>query len=83
MPDYSEYMPPLPDESYIPSELEEVELQPKAEVKEYILGKSSKAKEKLVKIKDLTANDGRVTLEGRLINSEVRETRFWKGNGHI
>ena len=79
MPDYSEYMPPLPDESYIPSELEEAELQPKAEVKEYILGKSSKAKEKLVKIKDLTANDGRVTLEGRLINSEVRETRSGKG----
>ena len=57
-------MPTIPEES---------------NVKEYILGKPSKAKEKLIKIKDITANDGRVTLEGRIVTSEVKETRTGKG----
>ena len=50
-----------------------------AETQEYIMGKPSKAKENLVKIKDITANDGRVTLEGRILTSEVRETKSGKG----
>lgn len=44
-----------------------------------IMGKPSKAKEKHIKIKDITANEGRVTLEGRLVTSDVRETKSGKG----
>ena len=43
------------------------------------MGKPSKAKEKKVKIKDITANDGRVTLEGRIISNQARETKSGKG----
>ena len=46
---------------------------------EYIMGKHSKAKEKRIKIKEITANDGRVTLEGRIVNIEVKETKSGKG----
>ena len=46
---------------------------------EYIMGKPSKAKEKFMKVKDLGQNDGRITLEGRVISSEVRETKSGKG----
>ncbi len=49
------------------------------EEQEYIIGKPSKAKDKYIKIKDITANDGRVTLEGRIVTSEVRETKSGKG----
>ena len=45
----------------------------------YIMGKPSKAKEKYVTIKDLNAESGRVTLEGRVISSSVRETKSGKG----
>lgn len=69
--DLDGYIPPMPeDEMYIP------EL---SEPQEYIMGKPSKAKEKHINIKDITANDGRVTLEGRVITSEVRETKSGKG----
>ena len=44
-----------------------------------IFGKPSKAKEKKLKIKEITANDGRITLEGRIVNSECRETKTGKG----
>ena len=86
----SNYMPPVNEEGYIPQEGQEMEgyilqegelyenpgiMQPQ----EYIMGKPSKAKEKHIKIKDITANDGRVTLEGRVANCEVRETKSGKG----
>ena len=50
---------------------EDIELD-KAVIEEqsYIMGKPSKAKEKLIKIKDISANDGRVALEGRVLNCE-------------
>ena len=53
--------------------------QENEEIKEYIMGKPSKAKEKKIKIKDITANDGRVTLEGRILTCEARETKSGKG----
>ena len=46
---------------------------------EYIMGKPSRAKEKHINIKDISAEDGRITLEGRVLNSEVRETKSGKG----
>ena len=73
VPEYQDvdYMPPIEEEGYIPiAEKEE---------QEYILGKPSKAKEKYVNIKDITANEGRVTLEGRLVTINVRETKSGKG----
>ena len=69
-PDYK-----MPDDMEI--SLPEEELV--EEEQEYIMGKPSKAKEKLIKIKDITANDGRVTLEGRQVSVEARETRSGKG----
>jgi len=44
-----------------------------------ILWETFKGKEKLIKIKDITANDGRVTLEGRVLTCECRETKSGKG----
>ena len=43
------------------------------------MGKPSKAKENKVNIKDITANDARVTIEGRIVSAEVKETRTGKG----
>ncbi len=71
-----DYVPPTDLEGYIPSE--EMEM-PEIEEQEYIMGKPSRAKEKYIKIKDITANDGRVTLEGRLVTINVRETKSGKG----
>ncbi len=45
---------------------------------EYILGKPSRAKEKQIKIKDLTANHGRVTLIGRITDCESKITKSGK-----
>lgn len=76
---------PVQEENYnvdfpIPDNIEEHEnVEEIQEQYTYIMGKPSKAKEKQVYIKDITANDGRVTLEGRLISSEVRQTKSGKG----
>ena len=70
----SNYMPPVNEEGYIPQEEQEM-----GEYIPYIMGKPSKAKEKHIKIKDITANDGRVTLEGRIVTCDVRETKSGKG----
>ena len=81
-------MPPLPEGPYndadyaVPTDglgyaPETVENSPEDE--NIIFGKSSRAKEKKLKIKELDANSGRVTLEGRVVNSECRETKTGKG----
>ena len=84
VPEYNDpnYMPPQELEGYVPEDGEMQELpsiQEVSENKEYIMGKPSKAKEKHINIKDITANDGRVTLEGKILTSEIRETRSGKG----
>ena len=83
VPEYSDvdYAPPTDLEGYIPEMPNDVELPPvnDEQIKEYILGKPSKAKEKHIKIKDITANDGRVTLEGRVVTVDVKETKSGKG----
>ena len=85
----SEELPPIPqgpyndadymsvgDEmGYVPEEYSQELEQPK----NIIFGKQSKAKEKKLKIKDIDANSGRITLEGRIVNSECRETKSGKG----
>ena len=71
-----DYAPPTDMEGYIPPE--EMEM-PEVQEQEYIMGKPSRAKEKHIKIKDITANDGRVTLEGRIVTVDVRETKSGKG----
>ena len=92
VPEYNDvdYAPPVDIEGYIPPEEingsdymgempQHSEDTQNTEIKQYIMGKPSKARENHVKIKDITANDGRVTLEGRLVTSDVRETRSGKG----
>ena len=83
IPEYNDvdYQMPTDIEGYIPNEDENniQENENYSEPQEYIMGKPSKAKEKHVNIKDITANDGKVTLEGRILTSEVRETRSGKG----
>ena len=67
-------MPPMPsDEEYL-AELEQME-----EEANIILGKPSKAKENKVKIKEITADNKRITIEGRIVNCECRETKTGKG----
>ena len=84
VPEYNDpdYMPPQDGDMYIPPE--EMGEMPEdianEEVEEtYIMGKKSRVKEKLIKIKDITANDGRATLEGRILTCECRETKSGKG----
>ena len=80
-------MPPIPEGPYndvdyaMPSVDEngyvlEMEELPQAE--DIIFGKASRAKEKKLKIKEIDANSGRITLEGRIVNSECRETKTGK-----
>ncbi len=81
VPEYNDpdYQMPNEIDGYIS---EEGELQENSEVlgqQEYIMGKPSKAKEKPVKIKEISAESGRVTLEGRIASSQVRETKSGKG----
>lgn len=68
-------VPPMPpaEEDYL-AELEEME-----EEKNYILGKPSKAKENKVKIKEISAENKRITIEGRVVTCECRETKTGKG----
>lgn len=85
VPEYKDvdYRPPIDIEGYIPQESEEnnitLEMQEKTEIKQYIMGKPSKAKENNKKIKEITSDDGKVTLEGRIVSCEVRETKSGKG----
>ena len=77
-----DYKMPTDMEGYIPVEEQELNdsiVEEYNKPQEYIIGKPSKAKEKKVKIKEITANDGRVTVEGRIVNCEVKETRSGKG----
>lgn len=78
VPEYQDpdYAPPTDMEGYIsPEEMGMPEMQEQ----EYIVGKPSRAKENYVKIKDITAEHGRVTLEGRIVTAEVKETKSGKG----
>ncbi len=81
VPEYHDvdYQIPTDKEGYIPNEAETIEQEIYPEQQTYIMGKPSKAKEKYISIKEITANDGRVTLEGRIVTSEVRETKSGKG----
>ena len=81
-------MPPIPEGVYndadyaMPSPEEIGGYVPELEDKQQeniLFGKPSKAKENKKKIKDITSNDARVTLEGRIVNSECRETKTGKG----
>ena len=72
-----DYKLPNDVEGYIPEEMDDiVEIE---ETQEYIMGKPSRTKEKLTKIKEISAESGRVTLEGRIISCQVRETKSGKG----
>ena len=87
VPEYNDpdYMPPTGLEGYIPEDEMEGGLPPipddmtEYEEQEYIMGKPSKAKENKVNIKDITASNSRITIEGRILTSECRETRTGKG----
>ena len=83
VPEYNDvdYAPPVDIEGYIPEMPNDADIPVihDEQIKEYILGKPSKAKEKHIKIKDITANDGRVTLEGRIVTVDVKETKSGKG----
>lgn len=64
---------PIMEEEYL-QELNELE-----EESNIILGSLSKAKENKVKIKDITADNKRITVEGRIVSCEARETKTGKG----
>ena len=85
VPEYNDpdYMPPVDMEGYIPEEELQAGIpnipQVLDEEQDYIMGKPSKAKENRVNIKDITASNSRITIEGRVLTSEARETRTGKG----
>ena len=83
LPEYVDPDYKIPTEAdYIPDTIDSIEDDTNIEEPvsvSYIMGKPSKAKEKYVTIKDLNAESGRVTLEGRVISSSVRETKSGKG----
>ena len=66
-------VPPPPDDAYL-EELEQMD-----EEENIILGKPSKAKEYKLKIKEITPDNKRITLEGRIVTCEARETKTGKG----
>ena len=66
-------MPTETDMGYIP------EMPENEEPSNIIFGKQSRAKETLFKIKDITSNDSRVTIEGRIVSCECKETKTGKG----
>ena len=66
-------MPTDTDMGYIP------EMSENEEPSNIIFGKPSRAKETLFKIKDITSNDSRVTIEGRIVSCECKETKTGKG----
>ena len=75
-----EYYVPLPSDSDIPPE-ELGEMAPPVIENnniDYIIGKPSKAKENHVKIKDINANTGKVTIEGRIVEVDSRDTKSGK-----
>lgn len=75
-----EYYVPLPSDSDIPPE-ELGEMAPPVIENnniDYIIGKPSKAKENHVKIKYINANSGKVTIEGRIVELDSRDTKSGK-----
>ena len=66
-------MPTDADMGYIPK------MPENEEPSNIIFGKPSRAKETLFKIKDITSNDSRVTIEGRIVSCECKETKTGKG----
>ena len=66
-------MPTDANMGYIP------EMPENEEPSNIIFGKPSRAKETLFKIKDITSNDSRVTIEGRIVSCECKETKTGKG----
>ncbi len=85
VPEYNDpdYVPPTDMEGYIPEEaidgIPPMDGIENSQEQEYIMGKPSKAKENKVAIKDITASNSRITVEGRILTSECRETRTGKG----
>ena len=78
-PEY--YAPPPSDMDIPPEELGEMPQVPQIEENnniDYIIGKPSKAKENHVKIKDINANSGKVTIEGRIAELDARDTKSGK-----
>ena len=84
VPEYNDpdYIPPQDGDLYIPEETnieEEQEINIKEEIEVYLMGKKSRAKEHRKNIKDISADDARITLEGRIISVECKETKSGKG----
>ena len=84
VPEYNnpDYMPPTDIEGYISEEIipEMPPLNEEANINdEYIMGKPSKAKENKVAIKDITDSNSRITIDGRVLTCECKETRTGKG----
>ena len=70
---------PLPEEAeYIPPEEMPFDIDEPIQ-ENYIMGKPSRAKEKQIEIKEINAESGRITIEGRIITCECKETKSGKG----
>ena len=70
---------PIDDDDIIDQTEYLQELEQMEEQNNIILGTLSKAKENKVKIKEITADNKRITVEGRIVSCEARETKTGKG----
>jgi len=80
-----QFIPPMPDIPFddkdMPIGEEEYlqELEALEEENNIILGTLTKAKENKVKIKEITADNKKITVEGRIVSCDIRETKTGKG----
>lgn len=85
VPEYNDpdYAPPIDTDGYVLEEaingISNIDENEECQEQEYIMGKPSKAKENKVLIKDITASNSRITVEGRVLTSECKETKTGKG----
>ena len=75
-----ERIPPIDDKDiYVGEEEYLQELEELEQGDNVILGTVSKAKEVKVKIKEIEASNKRITIEGRIVSCQARETKTGKG----
>ena len=74
------YAPPIDDKDITVNDEEYLqELEDMEEEANVIFGTLSKAKEFKVKIKDIEASNKKITIEGRIVSCDARETKTGKG----
>ena len=76
---------PLPNDEDIPLDIlengsnESIENNIESKPLNYIVGKASRAKEKFIKIKEISPSNEKITIEGKVLSVDIKETKTGKG----